>query len=1083
MLDERKIKDAAQSSAAYAKGCQYYHSGRVKMLLRCAQPHTFRATVDGTKLYTTIIEISDQYALTSFSCDCPAFQHPVLGGCKHVVAVLKQLQQDWVNWFQIEKAPVLTQSAQNMLHFFQGQITDKLPPLPSEQVRLVPTYNAKISPHLNQHALEFHIGSDRLYVVKDIPQLINAVHQCQSLTYGKSFSWTPGTTAFDSLSGKLFTWLQEVYEEEKQRMSWGYSLSSHSLSSFGDPRRLRLTNSQLLRFFEIMEHSPFAINLNNQPIDSVRIITGRPSVNLRVQSVSGGLNLALLLNSDVLLGLDLDFRYLFCRQTIFKVDLQFASYVKVLLQCIGESKNLDVTIPFDKASEFFAGTLPALENIAEVDIAPSVYDRFYKEPLETVIYLDKLGEGVSAMVEFRYGSIIINPLGPNLAPNPSNNDKWLLRSSGEEKKILDLFHRFGFSTAEESFIQPDEESYYLFLKQGLPELQALAALYYADNLKLHVRAPGKVSATVRISQSDMLELSLEHHDMSVQELLTLLQSYRLKKRYHRLKDGSFIMLDNTEFETVATLIDQLGLKAIDLSKEVVHLPKYRALYLDSLAHDNSDFVLKRTSAFKKMVQDIREPQSGEYPIPQGIQGKLRDYQKTGFQWLKSLSAYHMGGILADDMGLGKTLQILTLILSEKQLSTQPSLVVAPTSLIFNWQEEAAKFTPALKVTVISGQSEERQEQLQTAGGADLVITSYGMLRRDIELYEDIQFRYCILDEAQHVKNPQTISAQAVKKIKASSYFALTGTPIENSLTELWSIFDFILPGYLRSHKSFVNRFEIPIIKNADQHAQTELRRHINPFILRRMKKAVLQELPPKVESKLVCEMTDEQAKLYRAWLMQARQDFEEEVTRQGFHKSQIKILALLTRLRQLCCHPSLFLDQYQGGSGKLDLLLEILKDAVDGGRRILLFSQFTGMLDIIRNQLTLAGLTFHYLDGATKAPERLQLVHSFNNGDRSIFLISLKAGGTGLNLTGADMVIHYDPWWNPAVEDQATDRAYRIGQQNSVQVYKLIAKDTIEEKIYHLQLKKKELIDSLIQPGENFLTKMSEDEIRQLLAF
>jgi SNF2 family DNA or RNA helicase len=448
--------------------------------------------------------------------------------------------------------------------------------------------------------------------------------------------------------------------------------------------------------------------------------------------------------------------------------------------------------------------------------------------------------------------------------------------------------------------------------------------------------------------------------------------------------------------------------------------------------------------------------------------------------MKSLANYGFGGILADDMGLGKTLQVLTLILLDKTEKAAPSLVIAPTSLLYNWQEEAAKFAPDLRVIVISGQQAERQERLLDIGQADLVVTSYGLIKRDIELYAQYRFKYCFLDEAQNVKNPNTMNAKSVKQIKAGSYFALTGTPIENTLTELWSIFDFIMPGYLRTNKQFTSQFETPIVKNGDQSALRELNRHIKPFILRRMKKTVLKELPEKIESKMTCEMTDEQAKLYGAWLLQAQAEFEQELAVNGFARSQIKILSLLTRLRQICCHPSLFLENYQGGSGKLEMLQEILKDAIDGGHRILLFSQFTSMLGMIQQQLDAMQIPYHYLDGSTKAEERIRLVHSFNSGEKAVFLISLKAGGTGLNLTGADMVIHFDPWWNPAVEDQATDRAYRIGQKNSVQVYKLITRNTIEDKIYTLQQKKKEMIDALIKPGENFLTKMSEDEIREL---
>ena len=490
--------------------------------------------------------------------------------------------------------------------------------------------------------------------------------------------------------------------------------------------------------------------------------------------------------------------------------------------------------------------------------------------------------------------------------------------------------------------------------------------------------------------------------------------------------------------------------------------------------------MERNRSFKKMVQDIREPQDAEFSLPRGLKGKLRDYQKLGFKWLKSLASYGLGGILADDMGLGKTLQVLTFLLSEKETSPGPSIVIAPTSLVYNWQDEVNKFAPDLKTIVVAGQQSNRLEQLQEIEQADLIVTSYGLIKRDISVYEQKQFNYCFLDEAQHVKNPNTLNAKAVKRIKALSYFALTGTPIENTLTELWSIFDFVMPGYLRSHKVFTSRFEIPIVKNGDTAARQELTRHIKPFLLRRMKKAVLKELPEKIESKIVTEMTVEQAKLYEACLLQARTELETELRLSGFEKSQIKILALLTRLRQLCCHPSLFLENYQGGSGKLEALEEMLQDAISGGHRILLFSQFTSMLQLIRQQLDSAGIACHYLDGATPAQERIRLVHAFNAGEKNVFLLSLKAGGTGLNLTGADMVIHYDPWWNPAVEEQATDRAYRIGQNNSVQVLKLITKDTIEEKIYLLQQKKKELIDTLIQPGETVITKLTEAEIREL---
>ncbi|MDD2503727.1 MAG: DEAD/DEAH box helicase, partial [Clostridia bacterium] len=451
------------------------------------------------------------------------------------------------------------------------------------------------------------------------------------------------------------------------------------------------------------------------------------------------------------------------------------------------------------------------------------------------------------------------------------------------------------------------------------------------------------------------------------------------------------------------------------------------------------------------------------------------------QWLKTLSHYGLGGILADDMGLGKTLQILTLLLSDKEEgSSQPSLVIAPTSLIYNWEDEVQKFVPELTTVIITGTKAERKKLLRKIQDVDLVITSYPLIRRDKEDYGEYSFRYCIIDEAQHIKNPRSQTAKSVKSIGAKYRFALTGTPIENSLTELWSIFDFVMPGYLFSHSKFVTTYEKAIVKDQDKEASEELAAHIRPFVLRRLKNDVLKELPEKIESKMMTELTEEQKKVYLAYLVRARGEIFSEIDRSGYEKSHIRILSAITRLRQICCHPGMFLEDYKGGSGKLQQLEEIVPDALAGGHRILLFSQFTSMLKLIQLRMEKLRIPFFYLDGATEAQERNHLVKRFNEGDRKIFLISLKAGGTGLNLTGADMVIHFDPWWNPAVEEQASDRAYRIGQQKVVHVMRLITRGTIEEKIEKLKEKKRSLADAVIRPGETLVSKLSREEIMAL---
>lgn len=412
-----------------------------------------------------------------------------------------------------------------------------------------------------------------------------------------------------------------------------------------------------------------------------------------------------------------------------------------------------------------------------------------------------------------------------------------------------------------------------------------------------------------------------------------------------------------------------------------------------------------------------------------------------------------------------------------------SLVVCPSSLSLNWQKEANKFTEELKTLVIRGTLNERKSRIAEIDNYDLVITSYDLLKRDIELYKekDYNFRYIIADEAQYLKNSNTQNAKSIKKIKADTRYALTGTPIENSLSELWSIFDYIMPGYLFTYKNFKQVYETPIVKDNDEKVMKKLKMLIEPFILRRNKKEVLTELPDKTITVLNNEMYEEQRNIYMNYLVQAKQELAEQININGFEKSHIQILAALTRLRQICCHPSLFIEGYRDGSSKLDQCMEIVEDAVNGNHKILLFSGYTSMFEIIEKELKQRKIKYFKLTGSTKVDERIELVDEFNeNPEIKVFLISLKAGGTGLNLTGADMVIHYDPWWNLSAENQATDRAYRIGQKNNVQVYKLITTNSIEEKIYDLQQKKAELIDNMLDTKTSFINKLSKDDIMNL---
>ncbi|HOJ10640.1 MAG TPA: SNF2 helicase associated domain-containing protein [Clostridiales bacterium] len=954
----------------------------------------------------------------------------------------------------------------------------------TKKVKLIPTYYINNSYGGTTHWLEFTTGINKTYIVKNIVQYINCIAFRKPCKFGKSFNYDPETMEFEEgASKKMAELLTEICIDNKHLNSSDYIYYGTSYQS----RRIVLSNSRLLEFLEIMkEHNQsFRLVIDELALDNMEIKTETPEIKMKLDRINGGFKLSFDILSDKIFMLDYEGRFIFYENSIYKLTPENAIIMSPIINYVNASRRPEVLIPDNEISNFYSNIAPHVENIGEIKIHKDIKTEFIREELSASIYFDRIKhkgkDGISARLEYAYGDITINPL--MLQNELYLDDKIIIRNKHQENQIENLLINAGFSESRDVYCLMDEELMLDFITNELPVLKDMAEIYYSESFKtIKLSSNINFGAGVRLStDGQWLEFTIKHDGIDSEELMELLSSYRLKKRYYKLNNGSFVILNDHQINTIADVIAKLELTNKDISKEIIQLPRYRAMYLDSLAGETEDFHIERSSQFKNLVQNIKEPGDMEFEVPASLKGILRDYQKTGFKWLKVLSEYGFGGILADDMGLGKTLQVITFLLYQKQESSEkPSIVIAPTSLVYNWEEEVKKFTKDLRVAVISGTVNERQQQLIEIKDADLVVTSYALIKRDIELYENIEFSHCFLDEAQYIKNPGTLNAQTVKRLKARNYFALTGTPIENSLTELWSIFDFLMPGYLFSHNKFNQIYETPIVKKNDSEALKGLARHISPFILRRMKKDVLKELPEKTEIRVSCTMEENQKKAYMAYLLKAKNIFEAEVNENGFEKSQIKILALLTRLRQICCHPSLFIENYNGGSGKVELFFDLINGAIEGGHRILVFSQFTSMLAIIKQELDAQKEGYFYLDGNTDPQLRIKMVSAFNKGENNLFLLSLKAGGTGLNLTGADTVIHLDPWWNPAVEDQATDRAYRIGQKNAVSVYKLVTKGTIEEKIYGLQERKKELINSIIKPGENFLTKMSFEEVKSL---
>jgi len=625
-------------------------------------------------------------------------------------------------------------------------------------------------------------------------------------------------------------------------------------------------------------------------------------------------------------------------------------------------------------------------------------------------------------------------------------------------------------------LENEEDKLYQLLKEGIPSFQKKASVFITDALKGLTAAS---APKIRIGLSyhhNLLQLDLIGDDIDRKQIAEILNRYDHRKKYYRLKDGSFIDVD-AYLNQLSELTDGLSITTKDIENGSIELPKYRAWYLEELANEDR-YVFDRDDSFETLIWQMKDSEGKRYTVPAGLQMPLRPYQKKGFSWLCRLKDNGFCGLLADEMGLGKTIQVISFLGAWKD--RKRTLIVCPASLVYNWYNEIHRFLPALHPRILSGNADMRKVQIQESNEDDILITSYDLLKRDIEIFKDLHFSCQVIDEAQYIKNHDTLASKAVKQIHSDFRIALTGTPIENRLSELWSIFDYLMPGFLYGYHRFRDDLEIPIIRDHDEESERVLQRLISPFVLRRMKKDVLKDLPDKLEEVYYASLEEEQKELYEARVSGLKLSLLNQSDAE-FRENKIAILAELTRLRQICCDPSLIYENYNGSSAKTDLCIDMIRTAADAGHKILLFSQFTSMLEILTRRLRKEGILFHLLTGDTPSSKRIELADSFQIDETPVFCISLKAGGTGLNLTAADVVIHYDPWWNTAVENQASDRAHRIGQKNIVTVYRLITKDTIEEKILEMQKEKADLADRIFSGESISDTKLTREELLKLL--
>lgn len=903
--------------------------------------------------------------------------------------------------------------------------------------------------------LGIFVGIDKTHRLKDIGLFLAALAQGQSFVFSKNFIFEPTKMYFEENHAEMIRFL---YFLQAKRKAGELNTNEVVLDVFEFEKMLDFLWSEIgkLKF-----------------INSGSKICFENDINIGI-SVDKQAGFALLEVDYREIG---DFeliaaagKYILAknRSLIIKLPQRKKELLAMLYPHKNQSYVVQIKIINEDIKQFQMDFLEPFQRELSISVGSEFAKELTDSKLLSKVYFDVAAKGIMSKIEYCYGARVINPIDDN------GLDK-SFREFDSEREVCDELKSFGFKEHGKLFLLEDVEKIMFLLTDKLKKLKELSQVYYSEDFrKLYVKSLNSFGLSLS-EDGSVIHMNINLENVSDQELVELLESIKNHKKYYRLRNGSIVNLSNVDSSKLVDLLRSLDLDGQSIKDGAFELPMSKGLFIDSYIKEKNIANVELEPRLANILEQVKNPAQTQLDI--AFNGKLRDYQVVGVKWMKNLASLALGGILGDDMGLGKTIQVLAFIASEKERKL-PCMVIAPTSMLYNWKLEAEKFVPWLKVLLISGSKSRRALQICNAISYDLVITSFGTLRNDFESYGKLAFSYIFVDEAQNIKNPMTLNANSVKQLKARCCFAITGTPIENRLSELWSIFDFALPGYLFDRNKFVRDFEEPIIKDMNMEKLSELSSMIQPFILRRMKKEVLKELPDKIETCLVSEMTDKQKKLYAAYYKNFKNELTILLQEKGIEQSHMEIFAALTRLRQICVHPGTFLEDYEGGSCKLEAAMDIISEAIAAGHSILLFSQFTRLLKIVRRELVDRGINLYYLDGTMSPEERMMEIDNFNSDVEAVFLISLKSGGTGLNLTKADIVIHFDPWWNPAVEDQASDRAHRIGQKNVVQVYKLLTEGTIEEKILELQQRKRDLIGSVLYPTQSFLNHLNEAEIK-----
>lgn len=996
--------------------------------------------------YDVSIVIEDNKEIVKTICDCKEYRN--FQSCKHIGAV-------FVNYYEtLFKGSIIN------VHKITEDILNKF--MPDEdtlikkelQVELIINVTEKESYYYyygrayTDFNIKIMIGEDKLYTLGNHATAFKVAYENQEgeVYFGKNFTYIPEKYYLSSNSKTIIESYLDVCEGSYNRNIFAKDFKT---------------------FLNKIKNTNFIIN--NYKIEGIK--EGFPiSSNLIKNNESYELDFDLE-NIEALI--KNDYEYILYKGNLYHLR----KLEQELIDDLMENKLDKLIISKEKVDAFTKGLLKIVRKNLKIDA--SVTDITLPKEISTKLYFDLRSSYILVDALFKYDEKEVNYF------DKSNT---ILRDIDYETKVINDILKYGFEINNNKIILKDIEKEVEFLENGLENLATKYEIFTTEKFKgINIKKKTSVTSMFGIGQDNILSYTFSLGDINSNELVNIFEEIKNKKKYYRLKNGDILNLEDESLKELSDLKDDLELSDAEIIAGHGAILKYRAIYLDSLKNTKYN-IIKTDNLFDNFIDKFYKFKDINLTLPKDELKILRDYQVTGVKWLYTLAKTGFGGILADEMGLGKTIQVIYYIKQMlKDNENNKFLIVVPTSLAYNWDHEFDSFGSNIKRKICVGNKDKRTKILSDLNDTNVIITTYGLLREDEELYNNLNFNTMVIDEAQNIKNNMAGITKVVKKINAETKFALTGTPLENSILELWSIFDFIMPGYLASLTKFQSKYKIKDFDEDSEILIKGLSKQINPFILRRKKQDVVKELPDKLINDIYIELKDEQKKLYVAELERVKEEMEKIIETEGMNKARFLILQLLTKLRQICIDPSIVYDNYKDGSNKLEQLESIVNEYIKNNHKILIFSSFKTALNIVKEKLNKAKIKTYMIDGNVPAKDRIEMVDNFNNNDDvKVFLIMLKSGGTGLNLATADVVIHLDLWWNPQAENQATDRAHRIGQKNTVEVIHLITKGTIEEKILELQNKKRILSDKLID-GEirdkNILSELTKEDIKNLLSY